>query len=98
MALLEKNDEKLVYIGGMNIIESALIYADIDNLMFDIKPQLTIGKSYEQYMFTNSNEEYDYYLIVDDDGCVCLCRPKSAFKPLSEYRNEKINRLLDENN
>ena len=53
---------------------------------------ITIGKSYEVI-------EYDMieYRIIDDDGCL-IWYPKKWFKPLSEYRNETINKLLEDEN
>ena len=61
-------------------------YIDNDGLKYD----LTIGKSYEVFNKT----EY-YYEVIDDNG-IRGYYPKEWFKLLSELRNEKIERLLDE--
>ena len=50
---------------------------------------ITIGKTYDIIY------EGDQYLIIDDNG-IRGYYPKEYFKPLSEIRNEKIERLLDE--
>jgi hypothetical protein len=50
---------------------------------------LTIGKTYD-VIHINYNGDY---IIMDDDNDK-LWYPKEFFKPLSEIRNEKIDKLL----
>ena len=50
---------------------------------------LTIGKTYEVIY----EDKYDYKIICDHDFEYWY--PKKYFKPLSEYRNETINKLLE---
>jgi hypothetical protein len=51
---------------------------------------LTIGKTYEVINISINDD----YFIIDDDNDGCWLYRKSYFKPLSEIRNEKINKLL----
>jgi hypothetical protein len=51
---------------------------------------LTIGKIYEVIEIVNNGY---YYVIIDDEGYKWRYL-KEHFKPLSEIRNEKINKLL----
>jgi hypothetical protein len=50
---------------------------------------LTIGKIYD---IINYNNDGDY--IISNDNGYKFCYPKEWFKPLSEYRNETIDKLL----
>ena len=57
---------------------------------YNYKSYLTIGKTY------NVIREDDYwYWTIDDDGDE-RGYPKEWFKPLSEIRNETINKLLED--
>jgi hypothetical protein len=53
---------------------------------------LTIGKTYEVIKIVNNGY---YYVIIYDENDKWIY-PKKYFKPLSEYRIEKINKLLEE--
>jgi hypothetical protein len=53
---------------------------------------LTIGKIYDIINYNNDGG----YIIINDNGYE-FWYPKSWFKPLFEIRNEKINKLLNEN-
>ena len=63
---------------------------------------LTIGKTYDVIGKTYKLIEYDsdeggYYLIIDNNGDK-LWYMKEYFIPLSEYRNDTINKLLTDEN
>jgi hypothetical protein len=50
---------------------------------------LTLGKIYD-----NNYIDKDWYWIINDNGYGCRYS-KKYFKPLSEIRNETINKLLE---
>ena len=53
---------------------------------------ITVGKTYDViYIFSNGD-----YGIIDDKGNQDWYYPKSYFKPVSEIRNETINKLLED--
>lgn len=52
----------------------------------------TLGKIYDVIDYEDGT-----YTIIDDYGMKYNGYPDEWFKPLSEIRNEKINRLLNEN-
>ena len=54
---------------------------------------LTLGKLYDIIVL----DIFDNYLLIDDKG-FSSWYPKKYFKPLSEIRNEKIDKLLDNEN
>jgi hypothetical protein len=54
------------------------------------KYYLTIGKIY--YVIEINRDNGNYY-IIDDENDILMC-PKYYFKSLSEYRIERINKLL----
>ena len=53
---------------------------------------ITIGKIYDVI----DDDDECQYLIIDDNGDEDWWYSKKYFKPLSEIRNEKIERLLGE--
>ena len=53
--------------------------------------RLTIGKTYDIITIN----EYGDYIIIDDEGYKWWFS-KERFKPLAEYRNEKIDKLLED--
>jgi deoxyxylulose-5-phosphate synthase len=52
---------------------------------------ITVGKTYE---VLEIDDDVGYYIIIDNDNDK-MCYPKEYFKPLSEYRIEKIDKLLN---
>jgi hypothetical protein len=52
---------------------------------------LTIGKIYDIINYNNDGG----YIIINDNGYE-FWYPKEWFKPLSEIRNEKIDKLLED--
>jgi hypothetical protein len=55
---------------------------------------LTIDKTYEVIKEVIKFNNVWYLIINDKENKYCF--PKEWFKPLSEYRIEKINKLLEE--
>lgn len=58
----------------------------------NIDTYLSIGKTYDVI----KDDKDGTYLIIDDRGDDDYWYYKSHFKPLSEIRNDKIDKLLDD--
>lgn len=56
------------------------------------KDRLTIGKTYEVIEVQSDGD----YVIIDDIGDENWFHDKRNFKTISEYRNETINKLLED--
>lgn len=64
-----------------------------DELFNKILRYLTIGNEYESLNYHNW---YDEYLIIDDDGSTGYY-PSDNFITQSQIREEKLNKILNEN-
>ena len=54
---------------------------------------LTIGKTYD--VINEDGGEYDYGYYIIDDNNIKDWYGEYMFKPISEIRNDKINKLLE---
>jgi hypothetical protein len=65
-----------------------MLYICVQNMDGVVKLNLTLGKTYESF----GDDGYTTN-VKNDIGNICSYM-KSRFKPLSEFRNEKIDKII----